>query len=335
MIILSLGLLAGCAEDDPATVVGIEAAEGFEVTEVVTGLSGPTQLTTLPDGPLLVAELAGGESDGIGRIVAIDADGTRETLFEDLLTPTGVAVVGDEIWVMEERTLSRGPLAGGELTAVLGPLPFNGRSETTLTATGDGTLYYGTSGALRGGEVVEGSGILWEHDPGSAPGSGSTAVSAGFKNAYAHTVDGDGRLWVTEISDGTFDGAAAPDELVEVIPGVDHGWPTCIGDRVAVAEFGADPDECAAGPRSHALFAAGATPTSVAVAPWDADTLVVALWVERRVVTVPRFSEGAPHEPVDLLTGEDLRPQHLLADGDRLLVVDHDGGRILAVAPYP
>ena len=41
-------------------------------------------------------------------------------------------------------------------------------------------------------------------------------------------------------------------------------------------------------PPSHALFEAGATPTSIAVAPWDPDVLVVALWGEGRVVTLPR-----------------------------------------------
>ena len=52
--------------------------------------------------------------------------------------------------------------------------------------------------------------------------------------------------------------------------------------------------------------------------------------LEQRVVAVPRTTEGAPHEPIEVLGGE-VRPQHLLADGDRLLVVDFDGGRILAV----
>ena len=319
---------AACSDGRQPAVDGLVTPDGLSVTEVVTGLEGPTQLTNLGDGRLLVAELAGGETEGAGRIVAITADGDREILFERLLTPTGVAVVGDEIWVMEQRTLSRGPVGGGILTPVLGPLPFNGRSETTLTVTERGTLLYGTTGSLTAEATpVEGSGTLWEHDPRG----GSTALAAGFKNAYAHIIDGDGALWVTEISDGTFDRSSAPDELVAVTPGIDHGWPRCVGDRRAVEQYGGDPATCSAGPPSHALFAPGATPTSVAVAPWDPDTLLVALWAERRVVSVPRSRVGAPHQPTDLLTG-DLRPQHLLADGDRLLVVDFDGGRILALS---
>lgn len=338
------GCVGASPEADP--VAGIDVAGGFAVEELVGGLDGPTQATHHPDGRLVVAELNGGENDGTGRVVAIELDGDRgaEVLVGNLDKPTGVEVLDGELWVMEQRRLSRVPLAGagaGRPTVVLDDLAFNGRSETTLTATPDGTLLYGTTGSLAGGRPRQGSGVLWELDPATAT---PIAVSAGFKNAYGHTFGPDGRLWVTEISDGSFDGRPAPDELVEVTAGVDHGWPACVGDRTPVAEYGGAATSCAAGPPSQALFDPGATPTSVAVAPWDPDTLVVALWRERRVVTVPAdpvvdpgAAGGSPHAPVDLLvgleTGDPFRPQHLLVDGDRLLVVDFDGGRILALAP--
>ncbi len=336
VVLAALALLAvACVGggDGVEPVAGITAPDGFEVVEVVGGLDGPTQLTMLPDGRLLVAELNGGEQEGTGRVLAIDRTGEpgtdREVLFDGLLTPTGVAVVGDEIWVMEQRSLSRGPVTGGALTVVLDDLPFNGRSETTLTATPGGSVLYGTTGSLGpGGQPVLDSGVLWEH----VPGSGSTRIAAGFKNPYAHAVDGDGPLWVTEMSDGRFDGERAADELVEVSPGVDHGWPRCIGDRLPVQEFGADAAECQSGPPSQAVFAPGATPTSVVVSPFEPETLLVALWVEQRIVAVPTTPEGRPHEPVEVVTGE-IRPQHLLVDGDRLLIVDFDGNRILALQP--
>ncbi|MEM9562422.1 MAG: glucose sorbosone dehydrogenase [Actinomycetota bacterium] len=336
---IAVAVIAGaCGGSDPAPVAGVEATDGVVVEVLVTGLDGPTQLADHPDGRLLLGELAGGESEGVGRVVAIDLDTVaaenevgREVLVDGLLKPTGVAAVGDELWIMEERTLSRGPLDGsGARTIVLDDLPFNGRSESTLTPTGDGTLLYATSGSLAGGQVRAGSGVLWEHDPAT----GSTPISAGFKNAYGHAIGPDGRLWATEVSDGSFDGEPAPDELVAVSPGVDHGWPACIGDRTPVVEFGGDGAICGDGPGSQAVFDPGATPTSVAIAPWDPDLLVVALWLERRIVTVPTDPAGAPHEPIDLLTddgSEGFRPQHLLADGDRLLVVDFEGERILGL----
>ena len=75
----------------------------------------------------------------------------------------------------------------------------------------------------------------------------------------------------------------------------------------------------------------GATPTSVVVAPWDDDTFVIALWVTGQVVTVPRTAAQTPHDPVLFIDGIES-PQHLLVDGDELLVSDHDTGQILAVS---
>jgi hypothetical protein len=55
----------------------------------------------------------------------------------------------------------------------------------------------------------------------------------------------------------------------------------------------------------------------------------VALWNRGEVVAVD-VTEPFPVEPRTFLTGID-HPQHLLAFGDSLLVVDHDGGRVLSV----
>ena len=302
---------------------------GFGTTEVVSGLVGPTQLTVLEDGSFLIAQLNGSEDDGTGQVLSVDptADGEPTVLFDGLLTPTGVTVAGDEVWVMEQRRLSRGPLAGGELTTVLDELPFNGRSEGTLTTDSDGRVLYDTSGRLRDGAPAPGSGTLWAVSAGRDP----AVVATGFKHAYARTFAADGTLWQTEMSDGSYDGQPAPDELLAVEPGDDFGWPQCIGDRTAVAEYGGTPERCAGTPRSHALFPPGATPTSVAVAPWDPDVLLVALWNAGEVVAVAADAP-APVEPTPFLTGL-AHPQHLVADGDRLLVVDFDGGRVLAVTP--
>ncbi|MEZ5218211.1 MAG: hypothetical protein R2715_16895 [Ilumatobacteraceae bacterium] len=97
----------------------------------------------------------------------------------------------------------------------------------------------------------------------------------------------DGRLVTTEISDGTFDGEAAPDELVVVEPGLDHGWPACVGDRIPVVQFGGTAQGCAASPPSLAVFEPGATPTSVAVVPWDPTRPSMPWWNQGLVVTVP------------------------------------------------
>lgn len=325
-----IGIVVGVGPHARADVdVEIDVPDGFAVSELVNGLVGPTQLT-IADGDFVVAQLAGGEADGTGEVVRIDGDdpSQRVVLYDGLLKPTGVAVLGEELWVMEERTLSRGPLAGGELEAVLTELPYNGRSQGTLTATEDGALLYNTSGTLSGTGAAEGSATLWSITPDGEP----AVVATGFKNAYGRTFDDEGTLWQAEMSDGSYDGEQAPDELVVVEPGDDFGWPRCIGDRQPVEFYEGTEELCAATPPSFTLFEPGATPTSVAMAPWDPGVVLVALWNEGRVVAVRGDDEERPAAIDDFLLGIE-RPQFLLADGDRLLVVDFGGGRILAIEP--
>ena len=53
-------------------------------------------------------------------------------------------------------------------------------------------------------------------------------------------------------------------------------------------------------------------------------------WNRGEVVTVPRTAAGRPHRAQVLLAGV-ANPQHLVADGDRLLLSEFSGGRVLAV----
>ncbi|MEX1288517.1 MAG: glucose sorbosone dehydrogenase, partial [Acidimicrobiia bacterium] len=249
IVLLALAaVLAGCAVAAPEAA-NVSVPNGFGVTEVVTGLDGPTQVVVLEDGDLVVAQLAGGERDGTGQVLRIDADDPTErtVLVDGLLVPTGVAVIGDELWVMEQRTLTRGPLAGGDRQVVAEDLPYNGRSNGTLTVLADGSVLFNTSGRERGGEVVEGSGRLWTVTADEGP----VELALGFKHAYAHVVDADGTLWTTEVGDGRFDGEPPADELVAVEAGADHGWPRCVGDNRPVAEYGATDADCADVPHSH------------------------------------------------------------------------------------
>lgn len=328
------------ASDGADDVRAPSVPEGFEVTTLIDGLERPTQAGLLDDGRLVVAQLAGPEGSPTGQVVVVDPadEGLPEVLVDGLVTPTGVAVVGDELWIMERRRLTRGPLTGGERQVVADQLPFNGRSEGTLTALDDGRLLYNTSGDLEGTEAADGSGVLWSLDttastvgaPGAAPASASR-VATGFKHAYGRTIDPDGTIWQTEVAEQVPDGGASPDELVAVATGTDGGWPRCAGDRRPVEGLGTSAD-CETTARPHALFLDGATPTSVVIAPWDPDLLLVALWNEGEVVSVPRLGGDGPVEATPFLTGIE-HPQHLLVDGRRVLLTDHTGGRVLAIAP--
>lgn len=355
-VILATSAVA-CAADtaSQSEVAGVSGPPGFEIALMLSDLNGPTQIALTGAGDLVIAEINGDENDGTGRVLLVDQKELpifgariedardRVVLADNLDKPTGVAVIGDTLWIMERDRLTFGSMDpnAGRMVFV-DDLPNNGRSEGSLTVTPDGALIYNTSGRKRNGVVTGGSATLFRVPIGDpiAGGpelanavitAGPDVIATGFKHAYAHTVDSLGTLWSTEMSDGTFDGAEAPDELVAVADGDDFGWPACIGSRTPVAEFGGTEQRCAETPTSHALFAARATPTAVDVAPWDADTLVVALWNTDELVLVPRASpDDAPWIPEVFVTGIG-RPQDLLSLDSRLLVLDYAAGRILAV----
>ncbi len=333
MLVVALLVAAvACGEDGgPSLVGGIEVPDGLQVDTAVEGLSGPTQIASDGDGGFVVAELNGGEGDGSGRVLRFGelATGEAEVLVEGLLTPTGVVVdEGGQLWIMEQRRLTVGPLDDpSDRRVVLDDLPFNGRSEGTVSAVPGGGILYDTSGARDGDRLVEGSGTLWYLADADAD---PVAFATGFKHAYAHAPAGDGRWFVTEISDGVLNGGAPQDELVVASAGDDFGYPRCIGDNEPVQAFDVTEEDCSAAPSSHALLGRRSTPTSVAVAPWDDELVLVALWSGGEVVGVPVEPDVRPHEP-DVVVDGIGHPQHLLVDGDRLLVVDHTLGRILVV----
>ncbi len=342
MIAVCLALIAGCSSGGTAPD-GVTVAEGWTVDVLRDDLDRPTQLV-VADGTMLVAELAGGEDDVDGRVRDLGPEGTAEAptvVADGLLTPTGVAAGdGGSIVVQEQVDVVRiGP--DGDRTVLVEDAPSNGRSQGTLTAPHAlRPVLAVRTGTGSGPDPVPGSGELYALLDTGHDGPPATAVVAvGFKNAYAHAIGPDDTLWVTEIGDGSYDGQAPPDELnripVEVwtaaIAGdgapFDGGWPRCTGHADPTEAFGVTRAACEALPRPLALFPPRATPTSVAVT--TGGRVLVALWVENRVVEV----DPATGEVTDVATGLD-RPQHLLArpDGTVLLTV-HGSGHLLRLTP--
>ena len=323
-----LFLLVGLAVSLAAaqTVQTPTLPDGYRAEPAVTDLRGPTQMTFGPDGRLWVAQLAGGENAGTGQVAAVDlATGERETLLRDLFKPTGLAVSETDVWVMAGNQLLRAPLTEngvGKSETVLGSLPNNGRSLGTLTLTPDGALLYETSGALTPSGPQPDSGVLWRLEPGSEP----EPLATGLKGAYAHTYSADGTLYTTEMGDDWVNGGPPSDELNVVTAGADYGWPRCYGRGRPAKNNGGTAQGCAETETPLALFARSATPTSVAVSPFGEDTLFVALWAASQVVQVDvRTGDVTP-----FLTNITL-PQHLLVDGDTLLVSSFADGTVYRV----
>jgi hypothetical protein len=390
VFVLAAALLAGCAlpaAPDPAPASSVESGDpddarstvqapaGFDVEILFEGLVGPTQMIAGPEGELWVAHLNGGENAGAGQVLAIDpAGGVRRVLLENLLKPTGIAYVpgtgeGAEaaLWVQMRRELWRAPLrqedagwVAGTPTPVLTNMPYNGRSNGSLTVTPWGTLLYETSGSQVGGTVAPGSATLWELDPAGWQAPAPRVVATGLKGAYAHAVDNAGRLWIGELGDDPVNGGAPPDELnvmAAPAPGVDggappdFGWPACFGIRQPATNLGGTPERCAATVAPALLFAPRASPVSVAMAPWSPETVLVALWVQNEVVAVEAgdldvaaLTGAGPAAPVagsensaatatPFLTAI-VNPQSLLPWNDgSLLVAEFAAGRIHRVAP--
>ncbi len=341
-IVLALAVTAGCGDSRVAGVEGLTARPGVELTVVHEGIVGPTQLVVLDEGAFLVAAINGGENDGLGQVLHIDpSTGAVAELLGSLDKPTGLAVHDGEMWIMERDRLTRRDLdvdptgteadpaiAVGDPEVVADGLPNNGRSEGTLTVTPDGLILFDTSGSKRGATVVEGSGRLFTVDPAERPGQ-PVELASGFKHAYAHAFDEDGVLWSTEMSDGRFDGELAADEVVAVAPGVDHGWPRCVGDNRPVVEFDGIAAECEGLPSSLVTFEPGASPTSVAVSPFTSNTLLVALWNDGRVVEVNTGQASSVFG--DLVTGLS-GPQHLTPHDGAVYLTEFGTGRIIRIS---
>ncbi len=314
---------------------------GYGADVAVEGLQAPTQMTRGPQGRLWVAQMAGDENAGTGQVMVIDVEsGERNVVVEGLLKPTGIALLDGDLWIATKRELLRASLelvdeegVAGSVEAVLSDLPFDGRSNGTLTITPERMLVFETSGARFGGEPTAGSATLWRLDP--AKPEEPEALATGLKSAYGHAFDAAGRLWVTEIGADLVNGVAPPDELNLAAAGADFGWPQCYAAQQPALNYGGTQVRCLGTRSPVALFAPHAAPTSVVASPWEPDTLLVALRGKGEIARVRAVYAGdnAQGEVETFVSGL-IRPQHLLAwDEDSLLVSDQATGRVYRIYP--
>jgi glucose/arabinose dehydrogenase len=354
--LLLLTVLTACSKPAPTPVVlspesnptdpavpetaGLTLVDGYSAEMVVESLTGPTQMTWGADGTLWVAQLAGGENAGQGQVLSIALEtGESRVLLDGLDKPTGIAVLGDALWIAAGRTLLRAPIIAndpieiGDPETILEGLPTNGRSNGTLTVTPDGELLYETSGARRGNSAAPNSGTLWVLNLDSME---SRPLAVGLKNAYAHAYDGAGRLWITDVADDPVNEGSAPDELNLVVEGADFGWPSCFGNREAATNYGGTEASCADTRPPVALFPPHATPVGLVPSPWAENVMLVANWAGPAPAVLAVMYEIAGDNAIatditPFITGL-ARPQSLLIAPDgSLLVSDFESGRIYRI----
>lgn len=314
---------------------GLTLPGDYEASVVARGLRGPTQMVMGPDQRLWVAQLAGEENASQGQIVAVSlTTGEQQVLLEHLFKPTGLAILADALWIAAGRDLLRVSLNAtgdvGSVETILKDLPFNGRSEGTLTVSPAGRLIFETSGQRSGNQASEGSARLWELDP--ADPTNPRPIAVGLKNTYAHTFDTAGRLWLTDVHDDPVNDEAPPDELNLWVEGADFGWPACFGYQQPALNYGGTTESCATTRSPVVLFPPHSTPTSVVASPWEENTLLVALWgpPEQAIVRVSfTLVDDNAVGQVEPFVGGMQNPQHLLRLPDSsLLVSDFSAGII-------
>ncbi|MBT5757961.1 MAG: hypothetical protein HOI41_23680, partial [Acidimicrobiaceae bacterium] len=86
----------------------LTTADGYLTQLWADGFDRPTQMVFAPDGDLVIAELGGGENEGVGHILRVAGNdlGDRTVLQQELDKPTGIAITGDLLWIMERDRLS-------------------------------------------------------------------------------------------------------------------------------------------------------------------------------------------------------------------------------------
>lgn len=238
-------------------------AEGLTVTRFAAGLDHPRWLYVLPNGDVLVAESnapprkpergirawfmrmffkrAGAAVPSANRITLLrdaDGDGIAEmkTVFlENLASPFGMALVGNDLYVANADALIRFPYspgtkrihASGTLVAPL-PAGINHHWTKGLIASADGSRLYVSTGsnsnvAEKGMEIEENRAAILEVDRST----GATRVFAsGLRNPVGMAWNPDtGALWTVVNERDELGSDLVPDYLTSVRDGAFYGWP--------------------------------------------------------------------------------------------------------------
>lgn len=363
------------------------AAAGTVVNRYAEGLDHPRWLHVLPNGDVLVAETnappkqtrglkawlakqlmkrAGSGGPSANRITLLrDADGdgvaeTRSALLENLFSPFGMALVGDQLYVANADALLRFPYTEGA-TRIEGPGtkvvdlpggPLNHHWTKSLLASPDGSrLYVGVGSNSNVGEngleAEEGRAAIWEIDPKTGA---HRIYASGLRNPVGMDWEpASGALWVAVNERDEIGSDLVPDYMTSVRENGFYGWP--------YSYYGQHVDERAKPPRPDRVaqaikpdYALGPHTASLGLAfsrhaalPFGEGVFIGqhGSWNRKprsgyKVIFVP-FAGGRPSgQPVDVLGGfvSDEgkawgRPVGVAVDARGALLVADDVGNIV------
>ena len=372
------------------------AAPGTQVVAFAEGLEHPRWLYVLPNGDVLVAETnapakpedgkgirgwvmgkvmdrAGAAVPSANRITLLrdsNHDGvaeTRSSFIENLNSPFGMTLVGNDLYVADTDRLLRFNYVEGQTSITTKPMKvidlpggtLNHHWTKNVIASQDGSKLYVTVGSNsnvgeNGLEQEQGRAAIWEVD--RATGN-QRIFASGLRNPNGMAWEpNSGKLWTAVNERDEIGSDLVPDYITSVKDGGFYGWPfSYYGQHVDVRVSPQDPDQVAkaiapdyaVGPHTASLglaFAEGST----LPAPFTEGAFIGqhGSWNRKphsgyKVIFVP-FSAGKPSgQPVDVLSGflnqdEEAmgRPVGVVIDRQgNLLVADDVGNIIWRVAP--
>ncbi|CAN7237735.1 sorbosone dehydrogenase family protein [Variovorax sp. LjRoot130] len=388
----------------PATgwtdTAGPSVPSGFTVTALARGLDHPRWVYPLPNGDVLVVESnkppkpeganggglmdmirgavmgqimkrAGAQVPSANRITLLrDADGdgaaeVRQVFMQNLVSPFGVALVGNELLIANADALVKVPYAEGQTSITAAPtkvtdLPagINHHWTKNVIANREGTKLYVTVGSNSNiGEnslaAEEGRAAIWEVDVKSGE---KRLFATGLRNPNGMAWEPETNVLWTVVNERDEIGSdLVPDYLTSVKDGAFYGWPwSYYGRHVDVRVTPPRPEmvakavvpDYALGSHVAALGLAFSNPRGMP--PEFANGVFIGehgSWNRRplsgyRVVFVP-FSGGRPSgPPVDFVTGflsadekAQGRPVGVALDkSGALLVADDVGNAVWRVA---
>ncbi|MEG1771186.1 MAG: sorbosone dehydrogenase family protein, partial [Comamonas sp.] len=246
-----------------------QAVEGFKVTALAAGLDHPRWVQVLPNGDVLVAESnkpepapgaknvhadglrgkamglvmkrAGAGTPSANRITLLrDADGdgvaeTRTIFLQNLVSPYGMALVGNQLYIANADAIVKVPYETGQTTISATPvkvtdLPAGANHHWTknIIASADGSKLYATVGSNsnigdNGMAAEEGRAAIWEVD--LATGS-KRLFASGLRNPNGLGWEPESKaLWTVVNERDELGNELVPDYLTSVKDGAFYGWP--------------------------------------------------------------------------------------------------------------
>lgn len=371
------------------------AAPGTQVAAFAEGLDHPRWLYVLPNGDVLVAETnappkpedskgirgwvmgkvmdrAGAAVPSANRITLLrdgNHDGvaeTRSSFIENLNSPFGMTLVGNDLYVADTDRLLRFTYVEGQTSITSKPMkvidlpagPLNHHWTKNVIASQDGSKLYVTVGSNsnvgeNGLEQEQGRAAIWEVD--RATGN-QRIFASGLRNPNGMAWEpSSGKLWTAVNERDEIGSDLVPDYITSVKDGGFYGWPfSYFGQHVDARVSPQDPDrvaqaiapDYAVGPHTASLgltFAQGST----LPAPFTEGAFIGqhGSWNRKphsgyKVIFVP-FSGGKPSgQPMDVLSGflnqdEEAmgRPVGVVIDRQgSLLVADDVGNKVWRVS---